>query len=230
MIKTIGIMGGMGPLATNYFYSKIIEFTPAVKDQEHIPTIIISDPTVPDRTACIQSGDYHLVEAKLLRMAQLLESSNVEVLVMPCNTAHFFWNRIKSQVNLPFIDMIDATLEQVSGQDRIGLLATTGTIQSQLYQHYAKKYNIDIVVPSDSLQVVVMQAIMKIKSGVPGKQVFELLGSVMSDFESNHVNTIIMGCTEVPLIFQDNLNDSLLDPMDILAKRVVQFALSDTEK
>jgi hypothetical protein len=133
----IGILGGMGPLATADLYRKIIVATSAGSDQEHIPVVIWADPRVPDRTEALLNGGADPTEW-LVRGGQALSTMGADFIVMPCNTAHAFLERVQPEVERPFISMIDAAVDVVvrtlPGVRAVGLLATSGTLASGVYQ------------------------------------------------------------------------------------------------
>ena len=133
--KTIGILGGMGPLATCDLYTKIIMNTPASCDQEHIHVIIDSNTRIPDRTAALLEGGED-PRPEMIRSAVMLEEDGAEAILMPCNTAHGFYDDIQAAVGIPVLHMIRLTGEELKkrGITCAGLMATTGTIRTGIYQ------------------------------------------------------------------------------------------------
>ncbi|MBQ6586530.1 MAG: aspartate/glutamate racemase family protein, partial [Coriobacteriales bacterium] len=93
----LGILGGMGPQATNLLYQMVIDRTPAKCDQDHIPTLIYSDAQMPDRTSAILSGDDAAVRARLVADAKLLASCGCTCIAIPCNTAHYFADDVQER-------------------------------------------------------------------------------------------------------------------------------------
>jgi len=134
--KTLGIIGGMGPAATLDLFSKILKATPAKKDQDHIHIIIDNFPQIPDRTAFLL-GKRENPLPYLLKSVRTLEKANVDVLCMPCNTAHYFVEDIRKATPLPFISIVESTLNEIKSSfensKNIGLLATDGTIIGRVY-------------------------------------------------------------------------------------------------
>ena len=113
MALTIGILGGMGPEATNLLCQEIVNLTPAQKDQEHIPFIVINNPQIPDRTqALLYNGESPI--PSMLKSAKTIESAGADFIILPCNTAHNFIPNIQSKINIPFINMIEETAKLVS--------------------------------------------------------------------------------------------------------------------
>ncbi|ALV62187.1 Aspartate racemase [Thermococcus sp. 2319x1] len=226
MEKVIGILGGMGPLATVDLFKRIVLKTPAKKDQEHPRIIIYNNPKIPDRTAYILGkGENPLPE--LIDSAKKLEKWGADFIIMPCNTAHYFADEIQKAIKIPLINMIEETASHVEalGVKRVGILATTGTIVSGIYQKALEKRGIEALVPSGEDQEKVMKAIYEgVKAGdiEPGRK---LLLEVAKKLE-NEVEAIIAGCTEVSVALKpEDLSVPLVDPMDILAEKAVKLAL-----
>ena len=132
----LGVLGGMGPQATNTFYQYIIDRTAARTDQEHISMLIFSDNEVPDRTAAILSGDVDPVYDRLLYGAKLLEQGGCTAIAVPCNTAHYFLDKVQEQISIPILHMVREACQVLAsrGCHYPGVLGTDGTIQTGIYQ------------------------------------------------------------------------------------------------
>ncbi|MCD6189898.1 MAG: aspartate racemase [Thermococcus sp.] len=226
MEKVIGILGGMGPLATVDLFRRIVLKTPAKKDQDHPRIIIYNNPKIPDRTAYILGkGKNPLPE--LINSAKKLEEWGADFIIMPCNTAHYFAEEIQKAIKIPLINMIEETASYVAslGMKRVGILATMGTIVSGIYQKALEKRGIKGVVPSVEDQEKVMKGIYEgVKAGdieLGRKLLLEVAKKLEKEAEG-----IIAGCTEVSIALkQEDLNVPLVDPMDILAQKAVKMAL-----
>lgn len=225
MRKTIGILGGMGPLATCDLFSKITQITDASCDQEHVRICIDSNTEISDRTnAIIHHGKDPVPE--MVKSAVRLQGLGADVLIMPCNTAHYFYDRILPFVDIPFLSMIDETAKVISdrGLRKIGLLATDGTLQTAVYEKAFKKRGISIVVPPPENQVHIMDLIYNgVKAGnkeidtKPTKKTIE-------DLFRKGAQTLVLGCTELPVAFDlYGFDYPKTDPTLILASRAVQF-------
>ena len=232
MRKTIGILGGMGPLATCDLFSKIIQITDASCDQEHVRICIDNNTEISDRTnAIIRHGKDPVPE--MVKSAVRLQSFGADVLIMPCNTAHYFYDRILPFVDIPFISMIDETAKDISdrGLRKIGLLATDGTLQTAVYEKAFKKRGISIVVPPPENQVHIMDLIYNgVKAGnkeidtKPTKKTIE-------DLFRKGAQTLVLGCTELPVAFDlYGFDYPKTDPTLILASRAVQFVGAKVKK
>ncbi|MFX1251956.1 MAG: aspartate/glutamate racemase family protein [Promethearchaeota archaeon] len=240
-VQTIGILGGMGPEATLYLFQLIIKTTPAERDQDHIPVVIYSNPKIPDRTESILQGKHEHIIEELQSSAKLLQNAGVDFIVIPCNTVHYYLEDIQREIDIPILDMIEITTqylherimlqEDKKNNARTGLLATTGTIVSGIYQKRFQRRDMELITPSKSIQKEVMEIIYGIKKYGPAdsyrKRIIEIINHLK---DTEEVNWIILGCTELPLLFQtdsdidtsNNFSNILIDPMDILSKFIVQ--------
>ena len=239
--KTIGILGGMGPEATLSLYNLIIDKTPAKKDQDHIHVIINSNPAIPDRTRYIVYGEESPLEM-LKEGVILLEKAGADMILISCNTAHYFVPELSKYISIPILHMLDLTCKYIaqSVQSRdeysgaikvpIGILATTGTIKTELYQTYLGKYNLESVLPTEQEQEsLVMEAIYGrkgIKAGYhegPAK----LLQQAANLLVQRGAQFVIAGCTEVPLALTSKMvTVPLINSMEILAQAAVNSALN----
>jgi aspartate racemase len=203
--KVLGIFGGMGPEATANLYQEIVRLTPAKKDQDHIPTLIFSFPQVPDRTASIKSGDRSIIPY-LVEGVTRLERSGASFIVIPCNTAHYFYDDMQRAVKIPILHMIRATAQAVKDRypkcRRVGLLATNGTIGSGLYHKELRARGMEVVCPGESIQNdCVMKAVYAIKAAGDKRNCEDLLATAGRDVEQKGAEVIVLGCTEIPLAF-----------------------------
>lgn len=228
--KVIGILGGMGPDATVDLYRHIIDLTPANSDQDHIPTLIFSNPKIPDRTASIINSDTEKIITYLRESAVILEKGGADFIVIPCNTAHMFFDEIQDAVSIPVIHMIRDTVSFIIDNhpdvNEVGLLGTRGTLSSGLYQNVLKDNNIKSSIPGDEIiDKYIMKAIYSIKSGKGLKEARNLLINAIDSLPESAKNTVVMGCTEIPLAFEEPLKDvNLINPARILAESAVRIS------
>jgi aspartate racemase len=225
----IGILGGMGPLATADLYQKIIELTPAASDQEHIPVVIYADPRVPDRTeALLRDGEDPT--PWLVHGARALTGMGADFIVMPCNTAHAFLNGIQPAVDKPIVSMIDAAADEIRKNypeaKTVGLLATSGTISAEIYQHALHSRGIDVIVPDDDTQRrCVMIAIREVKAGRPGPAATTLLTEAAQQLSERGADVLLAACTEIPVVFQQrHIETPLVDATSALARIAIETA------
>lgn len=205
MKHTIGILGGMGPAATADMLEKFVELRSASCDQQHIPLIVSSIPDIPDRTACLLSGGPSPF-LYLERYLHMLEEAGAECIVIPCNTAHYWFDDLRAVAKAEMISILDATLSEIPpGVTRVGLLATNATLATKLYQKKMMAQGLSLVQPEEAGQAQVMQAIYALKRGdKPAAQ--RLLFPQIERLISHGAQVIIMGCTEIPLIVAGHEN------------------------
>lgn len=225
--KTIGIIGGMGPLATYDLACKIVDNTVAACDQDNVPVIIDCNTRIADRTeAILHGGDDPRPEMK--KSARRLEEAGADVLIMACNTAHYFYDSICEGVNIPVLHMPRETAGRLAekGVKKAGVLATDGTCQSGVYESALKESGIEAVYPSAEKQKIIMSLIYDhVKADRLDFTDLDV-GSVISEMKEKGAEILILGCTELPIAF-DIMGDTelpVIDPTDVLARAAVSFA------
>ena len=224
--KTVGVMGGMGPLATADLISNIVAHTKAERDSDHVHLLIDCDGTVPDRTeAILHGGESPLV--KLCTMAKNLEFMGADLIAISCNTSHYYYEEICEAINVPVINMIDETARFVAraGQKKVLLLATDATVKMGLYEKYLSRYGIETVYPDEEGQKAVMRLIYDcVKSGHYEFDTSEFKKKLKTVGAESC--PIILGCTELPIAFKHfAINEFLtIDPSVILAKAIIRAA------
>jgi aspartate racemase len=222
--KIVGILGGMGPEATADLFMKIIKSTPASRDQEHLRVVIDSNSKIPDRTQFLLGKGIDPRD-ELIKTAKNVERMGADVLGIPCNTAHYFYDDIRRAVSIPVLHIMEEVARTLEGKiQRVGLLASTGTVRTHLYDTHLSSVDIETIVPNDGDQKKVMDAIYKVKGG-------ELsLAREIALVESKKLvergaQAIIAGCTEIPLILRDgDLKVPVIDATLVLARALVATA------
>jgi aspartate racemase len=226
-MKTIGIIGGMGPLATVHLYERIVLRTKALRDQDHIRVLIDSNTNIPDRTkAIISDGEDPTVE--LIKSAKILENSGADFLIMPCNTAHYFINTIQEAVNIPFVNMVEETVkytEKKFGKDTVvGILATDGTIKSKIYENYYANLGIKTVVP-DKTQAEVMKFIYDVIKKGNYNEGTSLMFSAVEELKEMGATSFLLGCTELSSAqYLYKFEGNFINPIEILTEKSIEFA------
>lgn len=235
----VGLIGGLGPAATVDLYDKITRFTPAKTDQEHLKVVVEQNPQTADRTACLLHGGDDPTLA-LYRSAKRLEEDGCDVLIVPCNTAHAFVPYLERHVKCPFINMQQVTMEEIfkkfGEKARIGLLATSGTIQTGIYAEKAKAMGLPIFTPDAEHQERVMAAIygpLGAKAGyTDGVCREDLVSAAEYLVKTYDCNCLILGCTELPLILDESddfpvagKSVVVVDPTAVLARKVVDVGV-----
>lgn len=225
--RTVGILGGMGPLATVETFRRIVVGTPATRDQDHLHVIVDSDPAVPDRTAALLYGGPD-PRPHLLAGARRLFAAGAEVVCMPCNTAHAYHSWLQRRLPVPLVHMLReaASLATATGDTRFGLLATTGTAETGLYQAEFAQFGLDILRPDPEVQRLVMAAIDAVKAGADRGSVLAYMNTAACALEAGGAQHLIAGCTEISLVSaQIDSPLPLIDALDALVAATLRLAV-----
>jgi len=225
-MKTIGIMGGMGPMATVDLMKKIILATPASKDQEHIPMLVDNNSQIPDRTKAIM-GQGASPAPEMVKTAKRLMMAGADFIIIACNTAHYFLPEILPQISIPVLSIIDVTTNSAleKGFKSVGLLATTGTVSTGLYQKKLEASGIQCITPPTDKQHLIddmiYQGVKANNENYDTRAVKELL----AEMQNAGAEAFILGCTEVPVaVSMYKLQGEFIDATDELAKAAIKFA------
>lgn len=227
MKKSIGILGGMGPLATADLFRKLVLLTDAACDNDHIRVYIDDNASIPDRTAAILEGGADPVPA-MADSLRKLEACGADCVIMPCNTAHYFLPRLQALTKLPFLSMPEATARSCRARfpgRTAAVLATRGTLAAGLYQQALAAESVPFLIPGDREQDALMRVIYGgVKAGRPPEAYRADMASVLDALASQGADYFILGCTELPLAFQSlGLTAPAMDPTAELAKAAIRF-------
>lgn len=223
--KVLGVIGGMGPLATDVFYKYVIENTQAECDQDHIDMVILSHASMLDRTKAIFEGKLDILFAELKNDLGILERAGAEYAIIPCNTCHVLLDQIKQLSHIEIINMIEETAKAVFdrfGKDaRVGIMATDGTIKMRMYHDAILKYDMVPVELSEEMQKLNMSIIYDgVKSGK--KINIEDFHKIEAELVKRKCCCAVLGCTELSVVKdQYRLSDFFVDPMEIVARKVI---------
>jgi len=228
MGKVVGIIGGMGPLATVKLFEKIVALTKASKDQEHLHILIDNNTLIPDRTDYILDNNFQDPRPMLIESAKGLEKSGADFLIMPCNTAHKFYDDILKNINIPFLNMIEETAQYIiknnPDTNKIGLLATDGTIKAEVYDYVFKQFGIDIITPSKGNQKYVYELIYNIKMDKEYEKLHKFYNT-MEEMKKEGIDVFVTGCTELSVALElYKLKGDFIDPLNIIAMNAIEFA------
>jgi aspartate racemase len=226
----IGILGGMGPLATVDFMDRVVRLTStagATCDQQHLPLLIANLPHIPDRSkAMLEAGEDPL--PAMLDGIDMLNRNGVELIAIPCNSAHYWYDEMRRHSKAPILHIAETCVAAVPpGMRRVAVLATGGTLNSGLYQHILSAHGIEPVVPDDATQQRIDACICAVKAGEYGESALQL-AAALADLEARGAQAAVMGCTEIPLAARElsaplmTLVDSTLE----LARATVSHALA----
>lgn len=223
--KTVGVIGGLGPMATVYFYDMVVRLTDANCDQEHIDMVISNRATTPDRTDYIIGKSTNSPSDVLKKDAKRLESFGSDFLVITCNTAHYFYDEVKNSVDIPVLNIIEETVKYAKnqGHKKLGILATTGNINTNLYQNMCKKYGIEFIILDENRQSDIMSIIYdNIKSGKPADM--NKFNVIVDYLKKNNCDGAILGCTELSILKNDNNlgSEFYIDSLEVLAVKTIE--------
>lgn len=220
--KILGIIGGMGPMATADLFIKIIEMTDADCDGGHLHILIDNNTDIPDRTQSILSGS----DAPLRFMAESAErlmAQGADILVISCHTAHYYYDSLQRLCRVPILNMLGvlAQAARSAGYRQLGLLATDGVVQSGIYDSAFHGTGIELIYPDPEGQEALMRLIYRqVKAGKPAD--VSALEPCLDGMASRGAEAFILGCTELPLVFSDRPGRRFIDPTLLLAKAAIK--------
>jgi aspartate racemase len=225
--KIVGIIGGLGPEATVDLMRRVIQATPAEDDQDHIRMLVDCNPKVPSRMQAILEGTGENPAPYLVTMAIDLAAWGADFLVIACNTAHLYFDRIQGAVSIPVLNMIDLTVDHVvtknPGIRKAGLLASWTVIRPGLYGAAFKKRGIALLHPSPALQDRLLTAIRRIKTGHHGPPEKEALEDSGRELVDRGVEALVIACTELSVIADGlKLKARMFDASQVLAEAIVR--------
>ncbi len=222
--KVLGILGGLGPMASVYFYELITKHTYAQKDQDHIDIIINSRATTPDRSSFIMGesseNPFNIMEEDAKRLVVY----GAQAIAIPCNTAHYFYEKLNSSIEIPILNMVEQTVIAAKKRGgKVGIFATEGTVQSRTYQRVCEEHGIECEVPDEQHRQFITQVIFNcIKQGRPADM--RLFEDATQYMQSKGCSCVILGCTELSIVKRDeNLSDYFIDSMEVLAKNTIEL-------
>lgn len=215
----LGIIGGMGPMASAYFQELLVRMTDVRTDQEHLPTVLLNVPTIPDRTAYLLGKSEESPVPVLLSAAQTLEALGVSCMAVTCVTSHCFYEQVAEKIHIPWIHAVQETAAHLKelGIKKAGILATNGTIQIGLFQRALEEAGIQWEIPDETGQADVMSLIYDcVKAGRPvDLPKFE---QVIDTMRTRGCEVSILGCTELSLIKRDYPVTGCIDVLEVLAR------------
>jgi len=230
-MKKLGVLGGMGPAASAEFINRLIAQTPASCDQEHIPFVLWSDPRVPDRSTSLRNGD-NLPLSWLLEGIQGLKNAGCNCIVIPCNTAHFWFDEMKKRAswNSKIIHIVDSVADALRDvnvtNSTIGIIGTQATIELGLYQYMLNKLGWNCITPTkEEMNTLVQPAINLIKANnIEAAQ--PLIMNVVNRLIDSGAKAVVLGCTELPLAVKQTEEQGipLINSIDSLVKATLLWS------
>jgi aspartate racemase len=232
MSKIVGIIGGMGPISTIELMEKIFTFTTAEREQDHLRILVDSRPEIPDRTAFINhEGESPL--SMLIESAQLLQNWGADLLVIACNTAHYFFYDVQNSVSVPVLNILEITAGEVSRQvpdgGKVAILTTSGAREAELFEPYLSRYQ--IIYPSrETQESLLMEAVYGI-AGIKNRKLNDVnrkkIESALKEVLKFQPKVTIAGCTEIELALKGTESETrIIYPLDLLAREIVKIALA----
>lgn len=224
-MKSLGVIGGLGPMATAYFLELIVKMTDASRDQDHLEVTILNRPSIPDRTACILGKSAESPVPMMEKAAKTLEALGACCIAVPCITSHYFFGELQRGVSIPFVNLVKETAAHLkeNGVKKAGILATSGTVATRLFQQALEAEGIGFALPDEEGQQKVMHLIYEdVKAGLPPE--LPLFEEVCAGLRKEGAECMILGCTELSLIKRDfPIGPGCLDALEVLAKRSIEY-------
>ena len=227
--EPVGILGGIGPMATVYFMRRVLDLTDASRDQDHVDMLVWNHASIPDRTAYLVGDSSDSPGPVMARDARQLERAGATFIAVPCNTAVAFQDEIAAAVDIPVLDIvaetIDAARAAVPGLSAVGILATDGTLRAETYHRAATAAGLTPVVPDDVVQKDVMSMIYDgVKAGVPVER--DRFDAAITHLRERGAGAVLLACTELSILRTDLAVDDadVVDSLDALAARTVTMA------
>lgn len=225
MKKTIGIIGGMGPMATCDLMKKIFEVSDADCDQKYVHVCVDCNTNIPDRTkAILEKGEDPIPE--MVKSAVSLQNMGADLLMIPCNTAHFFYDRLKIFTDIPILHMPRETVKALKEQNIscAAVLATDGVIKSGVYEKELRTQGIKTIYPDAEQQQKIMAVIYQcIKAGKKDVEKYGL-DDILKSLIKQGAQSVILGCTELPIAFSlAGIRENIVDPTEIAARAALKF-------
>ena len=222
-LPRIGILGGMGPLATADFLAKIALATPAACDQAHFPVTVDSTPQIPDRVAALEGRGADPLPA-LVAGARRLLAAGSDLIAMPCNTAHFWHARLAAQITVPVLHIADAVSSELGDTGVVGLLGTSATMRGGLYQSRDVSGRTWLVPEAGEIDLLMTPGIAAVKSG-DLRTGATLLRRAARMLAARGANVLVLACTEIPLVVQaGDAAVPMIDATAALARHTVARA------
>ncbi|MDW9819883.1 amino acid racemase [Sinorhizobium medicae] len=234
MQKTVGIIGGLGPMATITFMNAVVKYTPVISNRDHLHMIVDCNPKVPDINAAILGTGVSAGDA-LSAGCKRLENAGADFIVIVCNAAHVYENQLRQAVAVPFVSMIEEamlTIQTSSPQcKRVGLLATDGCLKSNIYQDRIARLGLTPILQTPDELERLMLALARITTGDLSSAIKSEIESLIHRLAARGADTIVLACSEIALVgLESSVDTPLIDPSIALAKATVRLALGSPHR
>ncbi len=231
--KTIGVLGGMGPQASSMLYQKIITYTQnhhgAVQDTDYPPVFINSLPLYGFDETGIR--DDEKVVKQLVEGVKKLELAGSDLVIIACNTVHYFYDEMQNAIDIPIFNIIKETAQRVhhDGINKVGLLASESTCKLGLYQDKMNPLGIDVILPGQNQQDRLNNIIEQVMGGRQNDADHETLKKIAGSYMNQGAEAVILGCTELPLVMNRSQTDiRLYNSVEIIVQSAVDYSLEST--
>ena len=222
--KILGVIGGLGPIATAHFMELCINMTDAEYDQQHLPMIVYNMPGIADRTAYILDNTKENPLPKMLEIGKALAQQGAACVAIPCMTAHYFFPELESEIPAPVLNGVRETVAHLkeNGITKVGIMATDGTIRAGIFHRELARQGLQSIVPEENAQADVMHLIFNnVKAGKSAEM--ERFYAAAEDLRRQGAEAIILGCTELSLIKRDReIGPGFVDAMEVLAREALR--------
>ena len=228
-MKTVGIIGGLGPETTSEFYLDLV-FSCQKKDKNHRPPIIISSVPMPykiEEEVISKSTSFEKIPFFLINEAKRLEKAGANFIVMPCNSLHIFINEIRDSVKIPVLSIVEETVNFLEKNKfkNVGIVSTSATIKNKLYENAFEEKNIKYEKPDDFQQAKMGKIILNLVTGMQKNKDREEIINIISDFEKKNVDCVVLACTDLQLLIPKIPSLKIFDTMKIFADATVKRIL-----
>lgn len=220
-----GVIGGMGPEATIDLLYRVIKYTPAQDDNDHIRILIDNNPSVPSRIKAIIEKTGESPAPTMIKMAQGLIAQGADFLVIPCNTAHYYYDAVVSAVTVPVINIVEITAKEIANKNfsKVGLLGSTALQITEIYHSVLQRYDIEASYPDKEYQAVLMEMIKAIKAKSFNNHHLEEFNKIQNHMKDRKVDCLVLACTELSVIRdQVQFHMPVFDTLDILAQEIIR--------
>ncbi len=230
-MKTVGIIGGLGPETTSEFYLDVV-FSCAKKDKTTRPPILISSVPLPyqiEEDLILKSEGMERFIPYLTTEAQRLEKAGADFIIMPCNSLHVFIKQIRNSVSIPVLSIVEETVKflKQESMNKVGIVSTSATIKNKLYKNAFTENGIEYVVPNELQQARMGKFILNLVVGQQKNRDREELISIINDFENKSLDCVILACTDLQLLIPSHQNLKIFDTTKILADATVREIIED---
>ncbi len=228
-MKTVGIIGGLGPETTSEFYLDLV-FSCQKKDKTHRPSIIISSVPLPyqiEEEAIENNKGFEKILPFLIEEAKRLEKAGADFIVMPCNSLHVFIQEIRDAVNIPVLSIIEETIKFLKNNNfnKVGIVSTSATIKNKLYENAFSENQIKYETPDEFQQAKMGKFIHNLVIGMQNNKDREELIRIISDFKEKDIDCVILACTDLQLLIPEHPSLKIFDTMKIFSEATVKEIL-----